>query len=100
MSEIIELEDVPAVPATTRERKTRVCDICGKKNDPGSGSSWNHESYEHDHVKIASVHKTHYPEGGTTSGVAYDCCPQCFESKVGPALEAIGMKPRQVVEFY
>lgn len=71
-----------------------VCDLCGEEAPEGK---WNFTGgYEHDAVKLTLRHDTYFPEGGGSNGVTYDCCPKCFREKVAPALEALGLKSREI----
>ena len=84
------------VERTVVQRSTStlvICDGCGAESDDGR---WNPQNFAHDSVKLMSRHKTYYPEGGSTEGVALDCCPKCFAEKVVPALAALGFKPREI----
>ena len=92
-------EHVTEETVVQRTKRTVVtCDGCGASAPRGE---WiNGGYYEHDEVELASRHETHYPEGGSMSGVAYDCCPKCFKEKVEPALQALGFKPRETSRDY
>lgn len=85
-------EEVTEVKSTRTARFT-TCELCGTETRE---DEWNRELYEHDEVTISNVHKTHYPESGSTEGEAFDCCPKCFGKKVRPLLLGLGMKPRIV----
>jgi hypothetical protein len=90
-------EEVPVLPVKpTRTIETIACDLCPAVCAKGT-DEWNSDgSYEHDEVQIQTTHRTRYPEGGSQKGMAFDCCPNCFKTKVQPALEALGLKPREI----
>lgn len=95
MAQIVETYEVPA---TTSTRTKTVCDLCGC--DDEARGSW-HEKREDRYftrreVTIESTVNESYPECGSKEGVAFDCCPSCFEAKVVPALVALGLKIRDV----
>lgn len=84
------------VPATTKTTENIVCDLCGAKAD---GDEWDQKDEgwrsEYAEVSIVLARKESAPEFGSTSQTHYDCCPACFETKVMPALEGLGLKPRK-----
>lgn len=69
---------------------TRVaCDLCGKNVDGGRGF------YDQSDVEIQAAIGKVYPEGDSRERTWIDCCPACFEEKVMPAIEALGVKFRR-----
>lgn len=83
--------EVPATPARTREEHTRFCDLCGaavrgRHEQPG---------YGFDVVTIARENGYSVPGSGDCATRLVDCCVGCFESKVEPALEALGFVWRE-----
>lgn len=76
----------------TRRTTVITCDLCQAGAKDGW---WDSDGYSHDEVQIESSHNTNSPSGGSYEKVIYDCCPACFKAKVVPALEALGLKPRE-----
>jgi len=67
---------------------TRVaCDFCGKNVN---GVNF----YDRSDVQIQAAIGDAYPETDTRERAWIDCCPACFEDKVMPAIEALGVKFR------
>lgn len=66
---------------------TRVaCDLCGK--DVGGGRGF----YDQSEVEIQGAIGDVFPEGDHRERVWIDCCPACFQEKVMPAIEALGVR--------
>lgn len=79
----------------TRSEVTITCDLCqatAKDGNWGRTSGWD---AKHDEVSIERSSHENYPGSGSVEKVIYDCCAACFDSKVRPALEALGLKPRE-----
>lgn len=79
----------------TRERSiteecliSHTCDLCGGKMRYGDG--W----FDVGEVEISCQIGSRYPEGGNYDIVETDCCVDCFDDRVKPALEALGAKFR------
>lgn len=69
---------------------TRVaCDICGKDVDGGQGY------YDRSEVEIQAAIGSVYPETDMRERAWIDCCTACFEERVMPAIEALGVKFRR-----
>lgn len=90
-------ETTEVVPATTRKSTRLICDLCGAKST--DHDSWDKRGdwvfEENTEVTISIDEKSRNPEGGRSDAIHYDCCPACFKAKVVPALEALGLKPRE-----
>lgn len=65
-----------------------VCDLCQQPVDRESG-------WDHSEVTIEASLGAIYPETDTRTTKRADCCVGCWEEKVVPALEALGMKFRE-----
>ena len=76
------------MPAATRTESETFCDLCETR----LGHDWDSE---YDVVKIEHERGSRYSGSGNAETVQVDCCPACFESKVVPALLAIGFTPRR-----
>lgn len=72
------------------EETETLCDFCGldveREND----------SYTRNEVTIECLVGDSYPEGDSREAHVIDCCHVCFLAKVKPAIEALGVKMRQV----
>jgi hypothetical protein len=80
------MKTVP-VPATTKEVVDKTtCDFCGEKLKA--------RRYERNEVTLQHEEGSHYPEGGSGTRTVFDCCSDCWDSKVMPALKALGASPR------
>jgi len=75
------------VPAHYVDDEKIVCDLCGK---PAGYSQYSHGGPE---VEIKKTTRDPYEPTGTY--IAVDCCHECFDAKVLPALVALGFKPRE-----
>jgi hypothetical protein len=67
-----------------------TCDFCGVQAT--SQFEWNAERFERDETTIESKLGSVYPEGDFRKRRWIDACPSCFESKIVPAIEALGVK--------
>jgi hypothetical protein len=86
-------EEVPAVAATTREVEECFCDLCSARV---YSERWDRPGYKIDNVAIHMETGSSYgSDGSCIDAIVVDCCEGCFKSKVLPALEAIGFKPRE-----
>lgn len=99
MALTLETVDVPAVPATTRKKRVITCDSCGLRNHSADygDNSWNEGHYTRTEVQVHVKQFETYPECGSSEGLFWDFCPECFEAKVVPLLETIA-KPRREEE--
>lgn len=82
------------VPAKTVDETVGVsCDLCQRtiwtENDgPKMGPC-----HSFDEVVIARNKGHQWPEGGEKESTSFgDVCSECFESKIAPFLESIGLK--------
>jgi hypothetical protein len=76
--------EVPATTTVVADRTT--CDFCGA-TIPTSG-------YEFAEVTLQCDEGSRYPEGGSGEKTIFDCCANCWGSKVMPAMRALGAEPR------
>ncbi len=71
------------------------CDFCGKEFNahPKGGIEDVTLSYE--------FSDNNWPEGGDVTTSSYDCCGECWDHKIAPALAALAVTPITVkkVEF-
>ncbi len=75
------------VPASTRQVVAKVtCDICSKEVSE--------RMYDVDEVTVSRVKGERYPDNGHTVELAFDLCGECFDTKLVPALKALGAEPR------
>jgi len=75
------------VPATTTEIIESVtCDFCGVKLSK--------RNYEFKEVILEYNKGCNYPEGGGGVRTVFDCCSECWESKIEPAFRKMGAIPR------
>lgn len=75
------------IPATTREEVERLtCDFCGKTIHP--------QGHEYTEISLQREDITRYSECGSGNKTIFDCCGGCWDSKVIPALRALGASPR------
>ena len=79
-------------PATEKEEVVSVaCDLCGKKvRTPYRPTEWSTEIYRVDEVTIEHKRGSSFPENGSGTYRRFDICADCFESRVVPAIEALG----------
>lgn len=77
------------VPATTIQVESIHCDLCGAEDVNGN---WGAGNFSVDEVTIEAKSGNNFPEGGSGKILRCDVCPACFEDKVIPALESIGLK--------
>lgn len=76
------------VPATTREvEDKKTCDFCGA-DIPVRRCEFTKVTLECDQGVSAS-------EGGSGQKTIFDCCANCWDAKVMPALQALGAEPRK-----
>ena len=74
------------------------CGLCEKLAPrPENYYPWE-ESYDVASPEVRMQTGEHYPEGGSGETTFFDICPECFTSKVVPALKAMGAEP--VVETW
>ena len=69
-----------------------TCDIC-KKTFPGM--EWPREPYSILETNVSMKIGTSYPECGDGVETIFDICPDCFVTKLIPALRALGAEPRE-----
>ena len=87
----IEIEHIP-VPATTQEKMTVICELCGQKSHSCGGEG-------HDWAPRFGVEKTglfiaegsSYPEGGSGIYTTTEICLNCFKKTIIPKLEELGI---------
>jgi hypothetical protein len=77
---------VPEKKATVTDGT--FCDICGQNLEYDGHEK--RSCYDRTSVEIKYETGNIYPEGGTYHIWETDICPNCFEEKVRPALEALG----------
>lgn len=72
------------VPATAETRRVNTtCDICGELITT--------DTFKVDRVTVEHKTVNAYPGGGSGETKSCDICSECFESKVIPALENLGV---------
>lgn len=69
------------------EEDKTLCDFCHRDVELVSGSSFDGTEITLE-AKLGSI----YPEGDYRQGWRVDCCSDCFDGKVRPAIEALGVK--------
>jgi hypothetical protein len=75
------------VPATTKEIITHItCDFCGKKIKEGN--------YSINEVCVRHKVGSSYPEMGEGTDTIFDMCGECFDAKLIPWAETLGVMPR------
>ena len=67
------------------------CDLCGKQSP--EPENWA-ERFDVKEVEITYVDGVSYPEGGSSTTLAFDICPDCFGSKLVPWFKSHGVEPR------
>lgn len=75
---------------TTNELVRLICDICGKE-----GSVWREWApslmYHDADTTIEYTFGTSYPDGGSSTKLVLDICPDCFTGKLVPWVESFGI---------
>jgi len=81
-------------PYWARENTGMECDVCGLCVE---GDEWPADLYEEYVTKCEFEHSVNGP-GDTVDGrrLSIDVCPDCFEKKLVPALEALGAKVKWI----
>jgi len=83
------MKDFKPKSKTINVLESITCDICGDKT---GFNGWS-PGYEENEVIIKHTKGVQYPgEGLNGEELELDICPKCFESKVIPALKALGVK--------
>jgi hypothetical protein len=77
------------VPARTEEHVTVLCDFCKERPGDSDTAFYSARAY----VRMVVGHT--YPECDASTTTLVDCCANCFESRVMPAIEALGVKFRE-----
>ena len=73
----------------TEEVVDRIaCDLCHKQTKPFS--NWGRGIFNYAYTDVSCETGTRYPEGGTTTVVGFDICPECFMTKLVPWMEQQG----------
>ncbi len=73
----------------TLEETNTTCDFCSRDLDEVSQKA---SSYDHSRIKIDAKIGSIYPEGDNRTGYRIDCCIECFDEEVKPAVEALCVK--------
>ena len=74
------------IPATTKQVfDYAACDFCGEKLKSNG--------FEYDEITILRHSGVRYPGCHTSEKTEFDCCPDCWEGKILPALKSLGAKP-------
>lgn len=81
------------IPSRVEQRTYYKCTLCGVSADNGSSERqwWKAGSFEVKETGIFMKVGDNYPDGGWGTYVEAHICPDCFQGKVVPALEAIGL---------
>lgn len=66
------------------------CDLCERDVDEVSRKV--NGSYDYTRIKLEARIGSSYPEGDSRKGFRLDTCVECFELKIKPATEALGIK--------
>ena len=92
------------VPASTKEVVDFViCDICGKRKEKWEQAEYQKKAgvemplraYDMDELEISHWYGKGFPEGDHGYVLVNpDICPVCWETKVIPALRALGLSIR------
>jgi hypothetical protein len=61
------------------------CDLCGERVDS--------QGYNAEEVTIKHRTGCNYPEAGSGDETSVDLCGKCFDEKLIPWLESLGVKP-------
>src|SRR5882724_11735975 len=73
----------------------QTCDLCGREAK-NPGNSWERGIYNVDDitlsVSVVAERGQCYPEGGHTSKIEIDLCPECFRDRLIPWLKSQGAK--------
>jgi hypothetical protein len=81
------------VPATTRKDFVSVtCDLCKRVSKFPNFKESNFDALE---IEVKMRTGNSYPEGGSGEEVSFDICPECFQKKLMPFLQAQGAEPTQ-----
>lgn len=72
-----------------------ICDICGKAY---KGEEWESWAYDVNKTVFKIEQGSSYPEGGNTTTISYDICPDCFLNKVIPLVKTIAKNEITVTE--
>jgi hypothetical protein len=77
------------VPKFTHE----TCDLCGKtiKED---------RNWDFDLVRIEREVGSSYPEGGSAEKTSFSLCVPCWEERLFPAAQALGIKPEESEHYW
>jgi len=68
-----------------------VCDLCGKEAPhPSDWRPWAIGGFDVTETEVTMKTGEQYPECGGGSRFFFDVCPECFKSKVVPAMQALG----------
>lgn len=76
---------------TTMVERASYCDFCDKDLDKQGTGSWS--AYE---TTIEAVVGERFPECDSRTRYTIDACVECFIEKVIPAIEALGVKFREL----
>lgn len=76
------------VPAHDVDVPSYACDLCGS-------DLARHSVHDRDVLEFTARTYEPYAQTVTTERAEYDCCRECFEAKVAPALAALGLAVRR-----
>ena len=75
------------IPATAREEVERLtCDFCG--------NTIRTQGHTYTEITLQREDVSSYPECSSGTKTVFDCCVDCWDGKVMPALQTLGASPR------
>lgn len=83
---------------STYERIIEIkCDMCGgvSKSHQNYNYDWYGDRFDINYATIEYKTGSSYPEGGHSTTVLCDICPNCFITKVRPWIESQGVTMRE-----
>jgi hypothetical protein len=89
---------IKKVPETIKEKVTLdkiICDLCASES--AHKNNWSSDGYQEDVVTIEHISGGVWPEGDCREKEVFDICPDCWELKVKPFFESLGLEPEVIV---
>ena len=91
MSRVIKVRQTE--PRAEKYTAEVMCDLCGAiAPSPSNYDPWE-KMYDVARPRVSLKTGSMFPEGGSGELTFFDICPECFVSKVIPALRALGATP-------